>query len=239
MFCPASVRPGLPARPDRPGDAAQPCRLAHERQDQAEAYHARAAAVAEKTRNLVALEAEDAYLRWAQYDTEAKKLGEAAKGFDDYSRDLPPSSTRKRPAIPPSTTSSTPGRRRRRCASRPSRRSSAAWPSWPIWSGSPPGRFCRHLSEPAAADRRTNRSAKQVEHRRPRMVWILRRRSVMSSPPPGTCAATRTRPTQEQAAHEVIDVAQRAARSRRPAWFWSSDGSGRDGRRPGRFASAW
>ncbi len=35
----------------------------HERQDEAEAYHARSAAVAEKARNLVALEAEDSYLR--------------------------------------------------------------------------------------------------------------------------------------------------------------------------------
>ncbi|HVS36729.1 MAG TPA: TolC family protein [Gemmataceae bacterium] len=55
-----------------------------ERQDQAGAYHARGEAVTEKTRNLIALETEDAYLRWAQYDTEAKKLTEAAGGFAEF-----------------------------------------------------------------------------------------------------------------------------------------------------------
>ena len=56
--------------------------------------------MAEKTRNLVALEAEDATLRWVQYDTEAKKLGEAANGFDDYGRDVSSKFALDKPGYP-------------------------------------------------------------------------------------------------------------------------------------------
>ncbi len=89
-------RPG-PIGPEMPGNLVG---TRPERKDQAEVYHARAAAVAEKTRNLIALEAEDAYLRWVQYDTEAKKLGEAATGFDDYGRDVSSKFALDKPGYP-------------------------------------------------------------------------------------------------------------------------------------------
>ena len=59
-----------------------------ERQEQAEAYHARAGAVADKARNLVALQAEDAFLRWKQYDAEQPKLDSAARKLESNSKDL-------------------------------------------------------------------------------------------------------------------------------------------------------
>ena len=59
-----------------------------ERQDQARAYHARAGAVAEKTRNLIGLEAEDAYLRWKQYDDEEPNLDKAADQLEAYANNL-------------------------------------------------------------------------------------------------------------------------------------------------------
>jgi outer membrane protein TolC len=59
-----------------------------ERQDQAAAYHARAGAVADKARNLVGLEAEDAFLRWKQYQEEQPKLEEAAAKLETFANDL-------------------------------------------------------------------------------------------------------------------------------------------------------
>jgi outer membrane protein TolC len=59
-----------------------------ERQDQAEAYHARAGAVADKTRNLIGLEAEDSYLRWKQYDDEEPSLDAAADQLEAYSKSM-------------------------------------------------------------------------------------------------------------------------------------------------------
>ncbi len=58
------------------------------RQEQAGAYHERAEALTEKTRNLIGLEAADAYLRWKQFDESAPKLAKAAQGLEDYSNDL-------------------------------------------------------------------------------------------------------------------------------------------------------
>jgi hypothetical protein len=60
----------------------------HSRQEQAGAYHERAEALSEKTRNLIGLEAEDAYLRWKQFDEAAPKLDKAAAGLEEYSNDL-------------------------------------------------------------------------------------------------------------------------------------------------------
>jgi tetratricopeptide (TPR) repeat protein len=60
----------------------------HSRQEQAQAYHERSEAVAEKTRNLIGLEAADAYLRWKQFDEAAPKLEKAASGLEEYSNDL-------------------------------------------------------------------------------------------------------------------------------------------------------
>ena len=59
-----------------------------ERQDQAEAFHARAGAVADKTRNLIGLEAEDSYLRWKQYDDEEPSLDAAATQLEAYSKSM-------------------------------------------------------------------------------------------------------------------------------------------------------
>ena len=59
-----------------------------DRQQEAEAYHTRAAAVADKTRNLAVLQAEDAYLRWRQYDDEEPKLQSAAQKLEASSKDL-------------------------------------------------------------------------------------------------------------------------------------------------------
>jgi hypothetical protein len=60
----------------------------HSRQEQAGAYHERAEAVSEKTRNLIGLEAEDAFLRWKQFDEAAPKLDKAATGLEEFSSDL-------------------------------------------------------------------------------------------------------------------------------------------------------
>jgi hypothetical protein len=60
----------------------------HSRQEQAGAYHERAEALSEKTRNLIGLEAADAYLRWKQFDESAPKLEKAAAGLEEYSSDL-------------------------------------------------------------------------------------------------------------------------------------------------------
>src|SRR5262249_4235269 len=54
------------------------------RVEQAEAYAGRAGAVAEKTRNLIALEAEDAYLRYAEKRVLAEQLGKAAPNARAY-----------------------------------------------------------------------------------------------------------------------------------------------------------
>ncbi len=75
-----NYKPG-PVAPEMPANLIGSRR---ERQDQAGAYHARGEAVVEKTRNLIALEAEDAYLRWAEYAKEQEKFDAAIKGFDDY-----------------------------------------------------------------------------------------------------------------------------------------------------------
>jgi hypothetical protein len=78
MYRPGAVAPEMPAT--LTGSR-------RERQDQAEAYHARAAAVADKTRNLIGLEAANGYLLWKQYDEEASRLLEAAdklEGYDSY-----------------------------------------------------------------------------------------------------------------------------------------------------------
>ena len=60
----------------------------HSREDQAGAYHQRAEALTEKTRNLIGLEAANAYLTWKQYDISAPKMEKAAQGLEDYSNDL-------------------------------------------------------------------------------------------------------------------------------------------------------
>ncbi len=53
------------------------------RQEQAGAYHERAEALTEKTRNLIGLEAVDAYLRWKQFDEAAPKFEKAAAGLEE------------------------------------------------------------------------------------------------------------------------------------------------------------
>ena len=60
----------------------------HSRQEQAQAYHERSEAVSEKTRNLIGLEAADAWLRWKQFDESAPKQEKAAQGLENYSDDL-------------------------------------------------------------------------------------------------------------------------------------------------------
>jgi outer membrane protein TolC len=56
--------------------------------DQARAYHARAEAVVDKTRNLVALEAEETYLRWLEASRKTPKLKEAADAADKLAKGL-------------------------------------------------------------------------------------------------------------------------------------------------------
>jgi outer membrane protein TolC len=60
----------------------------HDRLDQARAYYGRAEAVAEKVRNLIALEAEQAYLRWREADNKASKLQPAAKKAEELADSL-------------------------------------------------------------------------------------------------------------------------------------------------------
>src|SRR5205823_5371262 len=58
---------------------------------QAQAYSSRAGSVVEKTRNLITLEAEDAYHRWAETAKKLPRAEEAArearKLADDYARE--------------------------------------------------------------------------------------------------------------------------------------------------------
>ena len=77
-------RPG-PVGPEMPGSLVGSQR---ERKEQATWYHVRAGAVADKARNLIGLEAEDAYLRWKQYQEEEPKLAGAAAKLDAYGADL-------------------------------------------------------------------------------------------------------------------------------------------------------
>jgi outer membrane protein TolC len=58
------------------------------RQQTARSYHARALAVVETSRNLVSLEAEDAYLRWEQASMEVTQNREAADAGDRLADDL-------------------------------------------------------------------------------------------------------------------------------------------------------
>jgi outer membrane protein TolC len=55
------------------------------RMEQAGHYHDRAVAVADKTRQLIALEAEDAFLRWQEKSTKARKLQQAAAESQKFS----------------------------------------------------------------------------------------------------------------------------------------------------------
>lgn len=59
-----------------------------EREDQAGAYYRRAQAVAEKTKNLVMLEAEDGFLRWKEANRKATRLLDAAEKGEKLGRDL-------------------------------------------------------------------------------------------------------------------------------------------------------
>jgi outer membrane protein TolC len=59
-----------------------------ERVSRAESLHARAQAVVDATRNLVALEAEDAFLRWEDSALQAKEAKEAAETAESLARDL-------------------------------------------------------------------------------------------------------------------------------------------------------
>jgi outer membrane protein TolC len=58
------------------------------RVEEAEALHARAEAVVEKTRNLVKLDAEDAYLRWQEWSRKAARFREAADQAEKLARNL-------------------------------------------------------------------------------------------------------------------------------------------------------
>lgn len=59
-----------------------------ERVKHAQSLHARAGAVAEATRNLIALEAEDAYLRWEEASRQVPQAWEAAEAGDKLAEDL-------------------------------------------------------------------------------------------------------------------------------------------------------
>jgi outer membrane protein TolC len=59
-----------------------------ERVKRAKSFHARALAVVEATRHLVALEAEDAFLRWEEAALQARETREAADTAEDLARDL-------------------------------------------------------------------------------------------------------------------------------------------------------
>jgi outer membrane protein TolC len=56
--------------------------------EQAQAYHARAEAMAEKTRNLIVLEAEEAFYRWREASKKAVLLGKAADAAEKLFKDL-------------------------------------------------------------------------------------------------------------------------------------------------------
>lgn len=60
----------------------------NDRQTQARDYLHRAEAIAAKTRNLIALSVDDAYLRWAEKSSEAAKLEKAYKEHSQFSRKL-------------------------------------------------------------------------------------------------------------------------------------------------------
>jgi outer membrane protein TolC len=59
-----------------------------ERMKRAQSFHARALAVVDATRNLLALEAEDAFLRWEEAALQAKETREAADAGESLARDL-------------------------------------------------------------------------------------------------------------------------------------------------------
>jgi outer membrane protein TolC len=59
-----------------------------DRVEQARALSARATAVVDKTRNLVGLEAEDAWLRWQEASHKKQKYAEARKKAIDYNEDM-------------------------------------------------------------------------------------------------------------------------------------------------------
>jgi outer membrane protein TolC len=56
--------------------------------EQAQAYHARAEAVAEKTRNLIVLETEDAFYRWREASNKSARYGKAADAAEKLFKDL-------------------------------------------------------------------------------------------------------------------------------------------------------
>jgi outer membrane protein TolC len=58
------------------------------RVEQAQAYHARAEAVADKTRNLIALDAQNACLRWQEFAAKSVQMKDAPAGFDEHFRKL-------------------------------------------------------------------------------------------------------------------------------------------------------
>lgn len=59
-----------------------------ERMARARSFHARALAVVDATRNLIALEAEDAFLRWEEAALQAREAGDAASTAESMARDL-------------------------------------------------------------------------------------------------------------------------------------------------------
>jgi outer membrane protein TolC len=58
------------------------------RVERARAYQARAEAVVEKTRNLIALEAEDAYFKWLELSRKAAQLRQAAESAERLAEDI-------------------------------------------------------------------------------------------------------------------------------------------------------
>ncbi len=58
------------------------------RVEQAEAYHARANAVAEKTRNLIALDAQDVFFRWQEASRKVSEYRTAAEGADKVAKSI-------------------------------------------------------------------------------------------------------------------------------------------------------
>ena len=59
-----------------------------DRTEQARAYSTRAGAVVEKTRNLIALEADQAYWKWLEASRKLPDYRKAAEGAEKISRDL-------------------------------------------------------------------------------------------------------------------------------------------------------
>ena len=124
-YRPGPIGPEMPV--SLPGNKA-------ERREIAEAYHARAGAVADKTRNLMGLEAEDAFLRWKQYDDEQPKLEAAAAKLEAHASDLSQKFNPEKVGYPTLDDILNNGLKATQFRMDATLPSSAGWPRWPTWS---------------------------------------------------------------------------------------------------------